>query len=149
MEKEVHNQTIYITIHCVAFAFVLVFFSFFKPSKFPLSKLQYACWNLFTSLGCTWKGRPNNNLTQKKSGVTKYLHTLNIKNNAKNMSFLHVFVPSINEFCSISKISLLIKTKSTCLFGKSKPLSPHPHNLFPLRTISVGVLQGYEQNRHD
>jgi hypothetical protein len=30
---------------------------------------------LFTSLGCTWKGRPNNNLTQKKSGMTKYLQT--------------------------------------------------------------------------
>ena len=128
---------IYIIIHCVAFAFVLVFFSFFKPSKFPLSILLYACWNLFTSLGCTWKGRPKNNLTQKKSGVTKYLYTKKVKKNTKNMSFLHMFVPSINEFCSISKISLLIKTKGTCLFGKSKPLSSQPHNLFPWRTISV------------
>lgn len=96
MEKEVHNQMIYIIIHCVAFAFVLVFFSFFKPSKFPLSKLQYACWNLFTSLGCTWKGRQNNNLTQKKSGDQIFVDKKQVKNNAKNMSFLHVFAPCIN-----------------------------------------------------
>lgn len=53
MEKEANKPLIYRTNHWVAFAFVFVFFSFFKPSKFPLSKLQYACWNLFTSFGCT------------------------------------------------------------------------------------------------
>jgi hypothetical protein len=58
--------------------------------------------------------------------------------NLKNVSFLDVFEPSINEFCSIFKTSLLIKTKGTCLLGKSNPLSPHFHNSFPWGTIGVG-----------
>jgi hypothetical protein len=112
IEKEVHTQIIYI-IHWVAFAFVLVFFSFFKPSKFPFSKLQYACWNLFTSLGCTWKERPNKNLTQKKIWYDQIFMYKKVMVNMKNVGFLDVFVQSINEFCGIFKTSLLIKTKCT------------------------------------